>query len=165
MKKLLLICYFLFITLALPTLATANENAVGLSVGPTKGNGLTYRTIDYGTGIGYQLSALPLVGPNSGLVMGGASALYVLHHGNSGLAYVSIGAAAGYGWDNCGDDSDEDCRKDREHGYSFGPGIGFEFRFWDNFGLSLEVPIAVMVENHKFAGVYPIPNSSLVYFW
>ena len=37
--------------------------------------------------------------------------------------------------------------------------------FWDNFGLSLEVPVAVMVENNKFAGIYPIPNCGLVYFW
>ena len=163
MKKL--ICCLLVAALAFPSLATANENAVGLSAGPTKGNGLSYRTVDYDTGIGYQLTALPLIGQNEGVVMGGVSALYILHRGKSGIAYVSIGASAVYGWDNCGDDSAEDCREDSGYGYSFGPGVGFEFRFWDNFGLSLEVPIAVMMENNDFAGVYPIPNSSLMYFW
>ena len=166
MKRiLLLIGCFLIMVMMISPLAMADENAVGLSFGPTKGNGLSYRTIDFGTGIGYQLTALPLVGPNEGLVMGGASALYVLHHGNSGIAYVSIGAAGVYGWDNCGDDDDVDCKDDSGHGWSFGPGVGFELRFWDNFGLSLEVPVAVFVENNEFAGVYPIPNSSLVYFW
>jgi len=180
MKRTLLIGCFLIVTMIISPLAIAagstgwnsksepaqvDENAVGLSFGPTKGNGLTYRTIDYGTGIGYQFTVLPLIGPNEGLVMGGASALYVLHHGKSGIAYVSIGAAGVYGWDNCGDDDDADCKDDSGHGWSFGPGVGFELRFWDNFGLSLEVPVAVFVENNEFAGVYPIPNTSLVYFW
>jgi hypothetical protein len=181
MKRVMLVCCFLMAALMMSSFAmaaensanvfsveapaTAAEHAVGLSVGPTKGNGLTYRTIDHSTGIGYQLTALPLVGRDEGVVFGGVSALYVLHHGNSGIAYVSIGAAGAYGWDNCGDDDDTDCKDDSVHAYSFGPGVGAEFRFWDNFGLSLEIPIAVMVEDNKFAGVFPIPNSSLVYFW
>ena len=165
MKHVLLIGCFLIASLITSPLAAANENAIGLSFGPTKGNGLSYRTIDYDTGIGYQITALPLIGPDEGLVMGGASALYVLHRGNSGIAYMSIGAAGAYGWDNCGDDADAECEDDSGYAYSFGPGVGFELRFWDNFGLSLEVPVAVMVENNKFAGVYPIPNCGLVYFW
>ena len=165
MKRMLLIGCFLILSMTLSSFAIANENAVGLSFGPTKGNGLTYRAIDHGTGIGYQFTALPLVGRDEGVVFGGASALYVLHHGNSGIAYVSIGAAGVYGWDNCGDDDAADCKDDSGHAYSFGPGVGAEFRFWDNFGLSLEIPIAVMVEDNKFAGVFPLPNSSLVYFW
>jgi len=165
MKRMLLIGCFLILSMTLSSFAIANENAVGLSFGPTKGNGLTYRAIDHGTGIGYQFTALPLVGRDEGVVFGGASALYVLHHGNSGIAYVSIGAAGVYGWDNCGDDDAADCKDDSGHAYSFGPGVGAEFRFWDNFGLSLEIPIAVMVEDNKFAGVFPLPNTSLVYFW
>ena len=74
MKRMLLIGCFLILSMTLSSFAMANENAVGLSFGPTKGNGRTYRTIDFGTGIGYQFSALPLVGPNEGLVTGGASA-------------------------------------------------------------------------------------------
>ena len=164
-RTLLLIGCFLIAAMMISPIAMANENAVGLSFGPTKGNGLTYRTIDHGTGIGYQFTALPLIGRDEGVVFGGVSALYVLHHGNSGIAYMSIGAAGVYGWDNCGDDDDADCKDDSGHAYSFGPGIGAEFRFWDNFGLSLEVPIAVMMEDNEFVGVLPLPNTSLVYFW
>ena len=165
MKKILLICCFLIAALALPSLASANENAVGLSFGPTRGTGFAYRTIDYGTGIGYQFAGLPLVGPDEGLVMGGASALYVLHKGSRGIAYVSIGIAGAYGWDDCTSDDEADCKDDSGYGYSFGPGIGAEFRFLDNFGLALELPLAVHVADSQFAGLYPIPNTSLVYFW
>ena len=142
-----------------------SEKALGLGFGPTKGNGLSYRNINYETGIGYQVTALPLIGRDEGVIFGGVSALYVLHRGNSGIAYASLGAAGMYGWDNCGEDDEADCKDDSGYGYSFGPGVGFELRFWDNFGLSLEVPVAVLMENNKFAGIYPIPNCGLVYFW
>jgi len=163
MKKLLLICYFLFASMTIPSLATANEHAVGGALGLTKGAGFTYRNIDFETGIGYQLTGLPVIRPNEGFVTLGVSALYVLNRGDHGIAYFSLGAGAVRSWNNCEDG--EYCEEEDMSGCAFGPGLGFEFRFWKNFGISWELPLAIVYQNNKFEGIYPVPNSSLVYFW
>ena len=68
-------------------------------------------------------------------------------------------------WNNCGDDADAFCEDESHWGIGFGPGIGFELRMLDNVAWSVEIPLAVMYADGEFFGLYPVPNSSLVYYW
>ena len=57
------------------------------------------------------------------------------------------------------------CEDESHWGLGAGPGIGFELRMLDNVAWSVEIPLAVMIADGEFYGLYPVPNSSLVYYW
>jgi hypothetical protein len=144
------------------------ENSIGFAAGTTRGMGVTYRALpDKGdeSRIGWQVTGLPFVTPESGFVSGGVAVIYVLDRGRHGLLYASLGAGGLRAWENCNEDSWDDCEEETHWGIGVGPGIGFELRFWDNFGLSLDVPLAFLYGDNKFQGVYPVPNTGLVYNW
>jgi hypothetical protein len=101
------------------------------------------------------------------MISAGGAALWLLHRGNVGLAYASFGIGTIAMWNNCTDRirGDLNCEKESNFGLGVGPGIGFELRLVENFGWSVDVPLAILFANGEFEGVYPIPNSALVYYW
>jgi hypothetical protein len=146
---------------------SAAEHAVGVSAGAVKGVGLTYRNINESTRMGVQITGIPVIHEDGGFTSGGVSALYMLHMGTTGKAFLSFGSGVIHAWD----------AESSQTLIGIGPGIGFEFQVVDKIGLSIEVPIVAMfgadtvVENNiekielVLKGVLPIPSASLVYKW
>ena len=99
------------------------------------------------------------------MVSFGAAALYLLHRGNVGLAYASFGVGTIAFWSNCTDDQDLFCEEESHTGLGVGPGIGFELRLVENFGWSIDIPVAILFADGEFEGIYPVPNGSIVYYW
>ncbi|HIO04094.1 MAG TPA: hypothetical protein EYN08_00530 [Gammaproteobacteria bacterium] len=143
------------------------ESSLGFAAGSTRGAGVTYRTIpgaDSDSRLGWQVTGIPVVTPEYGFLSLGLAAIYVLDHGRHGLLYASFGMAGVKQWDSCGDGW-EGCEEEAHWGIGAGPGIGFELRFWSNFGLALDVPLAFLYGDEGFVGIYPVPNTSIVYNW
>ena len=167
MKKLLLTILVSSLFVLTPTVTHA-ENSIGFAAGSTRGMGVTYRYLpDNGdtTSLGWQVTGLPFITKESGMISAGGAALWLLHRGNVGLAYASFGVGTVAMWSNCTDGEDFHCEEESNFGLGFGPGIGFELRLVENFGWSVDVPLAILFANGEFEGVYPIPNSALVYYW
>ena len=148
------------------------EHSIGFAAGSTRGMGATYRFLpDPGSQSpwGWQVTGLPFItkGWKSGMISAGGAALWLLHRGNVGLAYASFGIGTIAMWNNCADRirGDLNCEEESNFGLGLGPGIGFELRLVENFGWSVDVPLAILFANGEFEGVYPIPNSALVYYW
>tara|TARA_R110000824_G_scaffold27426_10_gene93237 strand:- start:30953 stop:31453 length:501 start_codon:yes stop_codon:yes gene_type:complete len=144
------------------------ESSLGFAAGSTRGAGVTYRTIpgaDSDSKLGWQITGLPYVTPEDGFISLGLAAIYTLDHGRHGLLYASFGIGALTAWENCTDEENLECKEEFHYGFGVGPGIGFELRFWDNFGLALDVPLAVLYGDGEFRGIYPVPNTSIVYNW
>mgnify|MGYP003148616733 CR=1 FL=1 len=171
MKKLLLAILASSLFILTPAVVHA-ENSIGFAAGSTRGMGATYRYLpDNGdtSSLGWQVTGLPFItkGWASGMISAGGAALWLLHRGNVGLAYASFGIGTIAMWNNCTDRirGDLNCEKESNFGLGVGPGIGFELRLVENFGWSVDVPLAILFANGEFEGVYPIPNSALVYYW
>ena len=167
MKQFMIKLAMIAAMIAVPTVAHA-EHSVGFAAGSTRGLGATYRVLpDHGAESpwGWQVTGLPLVSRDEGVVSAGAGALYLLHRGEVAMAYASLGAAALVSWNNCKENTDEFCKDESHWGLGVGPGIGFELRVVDNLGWSIEIPLALMFADGDFHGLYPVPNSSLVYHW
>ena len=171
MKKLLLAILASSLFILTPAVVHA-ENSIGFAAGSTRGMGATYRYLpDNGdtSSLGWQVTGLPFItkGWASGMISAGGAALWLLHRGNVGLAYASFGIGTIAMWNNCTDRirGDLNCEEESNFGLGVGPGIGFELRLVENFGWSVDVPLAILFANGEFEGVYPIPNSALVYYW
>ena len=80
------------------------------------------------------------------------------------MAYASLGTGALVTWRNCVD-NDEFCEDEFHWGLGVGPGLGFELRVMDNIAWSVEIPLAVIFADNELYGLYPVPNSSLVFYW
>lgn len=141
------------------------ENSVGFAAGSTTGVGVTFRHLDDDSPWGWQVTGLPIVHPDNGVVSLGAKALYILNRGREVWAYVSFGAGALAVWDKCTEDDDLFCEDESHHGFGVGPGLGFELRMLDNVAWSVDVPLAVLFADGEFHGLLPVPNTSLVYYW
>lgn len=167
MKKLLLAVLTSSLFIITPLTAQA-ENSIGFAAGSTRGMGVTYRHLpDAGdaSSLGFQVTGLPYITKESGVVSAGGAVLWLLNRGNVGMAYASFGVGTMVMWENCIDEEDLFCEEESNFGIGFGPGIGFELRLVENFGWSVDVPLAILLANGEFEGVYPIPNSALVYYW
>ena len=143
------------------------EHSIGFAAGSTRGAGATYRYFpdkEDPSPWGWQATGLPFVTPNEGTVSLGGALLYRLHQGKEAMAYVSLGVGGLATWNNC-EDNDIWCEEESHWGVGVGPGIGFELRMLDNVAWSVEIPLAVMIADGEFYGLYPVPNSSLVYYW
>ena len=144
------------------------EHSIGFAAGSTRGVGATYRYFpdkEDTSPWGWQVTGLPFVTPNEGTVSLGGALLYRLHQGKEAMAYASLGAGGLAAWNNCEEDNDNWCEDELHWGIGIGPGIGFELRMLDNVAWSVEIPLAVMIADGEFYGLYPVPNSSLVYYW
>ena len=166
MKKLLLAISVLSLFIITPSAHA--EHSVGFAAGSTRGMGATYRYLpDSGSDSpwGWQVTGLPFITENTGTISGGGALLYRLHQGKEAMAYASLGVGCLATWSNCDDDSDAFCEDESHWGIGAGPGIGFELRMLDNVAWSVEIPLAIMYADGDFFGLYPVPNSSLVYYW
>ena len=144
------------------------EHSVGFAAGSTRGLGATYRYLpdpDSVSPWGWQVAGLPLITKHEGTISLGGALLYRLHQGKEAMAYASLGAGGLAVWNNCEDTSDIFCEDESHWGIGFGPGIGFELRMVDNVALAVDIPVAIMFAYGDFWGIYPVPNSSLVYYW
>ena len=144
------------------------EHSVGFAAGSTRGLGATYRYLPDPGDVspwGWQVTGLPLITKTDGVVSLGAGALYLLHRGELAMAYASFGVGTLFSWSNCTDNSDTFCEDESNWGGGLGPGLGFELRAVDNLGWSVEIPLAIMFADGEFYGMYPVPNTSLVYHW
>jgi len=165
MLKLLVVVVGFLVTLVSAGVSHA-EQSVGFAAGPTKGLGPTYRYLSDDGPWGWQVTGLPVVMPDGGFADAGASVLYVLHRGKYGSAHLSLGAAAGVSWNICEEGQPEfECSEDIDWLAAFGPGVGFDLHLVDNFAWSVEASLPLFFSNGDFEGMYPIPNSSLLYYW
>jgi len=165
MKKLLLVILTSSLFITAP--AAHAEHSVGFAAGSTRGFGATYRYLpDPGSesSWGWQVTGLPVISKNDGLISAGAAALWLLHRGNVGLAYASFGTGAMVMWNDCDHPHAPLCNEDH-WGLGIGPGVGFELRLVDNFAFSVDIPIAILFADGEFEGMYPVPNTALVYYW
>ena len=157
-----------FTLVTLVSQAAKAEHSIGFAAGSTRGVGATYRYFPDAEDIspwGWQVTGLPFITSNEGTVSLGGALLYRLHQGKEAMAYASLGVGGLAMWDNCDDDADSFCEDKSHWGVGVGPGIGFELRMLDNVAWSVEIPLAVMYADGEFFGLYPVPNSSLVYYW
>jgi hypothetical protein len=164
--KYIFVIITLGITLLFSNFAMA-EHSVGFAAGSTRGFGATYRYLpDPGSesSWGWQVTGLPVMSKNDGLISAGAAALWLLNRGSVGLAYASFGTGAMVMWNDCDHPHAPLCNEDH-WGLGIGPGVGFELRLIDNFAFSVDVPLAILFADGEFEGIYPVPNTALVYYW
>ena len=167
MLKPLIVIIGIFLVTLNPSISYA-EHSVGFAAGSTTGFGVTYRYLpdpESNNNLGWQVTGLPVITKHVGVISAGVTGIYLLHRGNAGLVYGSLGVGTIYRWDNCGDELEDLTCKESRWGVGFGPGVGFEFRLIENFAFAIDVPLAVIFADGGFEGIYPIPNGSLVYYW
>ena len=140
------------------------EYSVGFAAGSTTGAGATFKYLDDDSPWGWQVTGLPVIHPDNGVVSLGGSVIYVLNRGREFAAYASLGIGGLATWEKCSDE-DEFCEDEFHHGVGVGPGIGFELRMLDNVAFSVDVPLALIFADGEFHGLLPVPNAALVYYW
>ena len=133
--------------------------SIGFVAGSTHGIGLTYARQNNESGIGWQVSGFPFWTKDERHLFGGLSIFKTLHQGRKGRAFISFGVAANYhrsvySWE-----------VDESTNFVFGPGIGLERIYADNFTISLELPAAIIISNEDGFSILPIPNFALSYRW
>ena len=162
MKKLLLAIIASSLFIISPTAHA--EQSVGFAAGGTRGVGVTYRYLQDDGPWGWQVTGLPIVHPDSGVVSLGAQVLYILNRGREVMAYASLGAGTIATWDKC-EENELFCKDEKHLGTGVGPGIGFELRMLDNVSFSVDIPLALLFADGEFHGLLPIPNTALMYYW
>ncbi|MFL2541010.1 MAG: hypothetical protein ACJ0UT_03395 [Candidatus Latescibacterota bacterium] len=99
----------------------------------------------------------------------GAVALFkTLNQGKKGRAFLSFGVAAHYNRSIYEDEHGQvhiSNGDDESYGLIFGPGVGLERWFAENFAVSLEIPAAIRVDSDEGFSILPIPNCALAYRW
>ena len=163
------------------------DHGIGFVVGSTYGYGIGYnRYLD--NGYGWQISGFPYVEEDYRNLNLGLTVFKTLHEGKSGRPFLSLGAVIHHQYEK--DEWEEILyseeppvpRQHIQHIYveetsilAFGPGIGLEWKFFQNFTFSIGIPMAIFLESHddhfeggqngfKFA-IRPYPNVALMYRW
>jgi hypothetical protein len=165
------------------------DHGIGFVVGSTYGYGIGYnRYLD--NGYGWQISGFPYVEEDYRNLNLGLTVFKTLHEGKSGRPFLSLGAVIHHQYEK--DEWEEILyseeppvpRQHIQHIYveetsilAFGPGIGLEWKFFQNFTFSIGIPMAIFLESHKdrFEGgqnedefkfaIRPYPNVALMYRW
>ena len=110
-----------------------------------------------------------LCGPKAKDTSFGAVALFkTLNQGKKGRAFLSFGVAAHYNRSIYEDEHGQvhiSNGDDEGYGLIFGPGVGLERWFAENFAVSLEIPAAIRVDSDEGFSILPIPNCALAYRW
>ena len=146
-----------------------NTQSIGFVAGSTQGIGVSYARQNSQTGYGWQVSGFPMWSQGERHLFGAVALFKTLNQGKKGRAFLSFGVAAHYNrsiheeWDGDGTSTNE--IDDERHGLVFGPGVGLERWFAENFAVSLEIPAAIRVDSDEGFSILPIPNFALAYRW
>ena len=146
-----------------------NMQSIGFVAGSTHGIGLSYARQNSQSGIGWQVSGFPMWSQDERHLFGAVAIFKTLNQGKKGRAFLSFGVATHYNrsiheeWDGDGTRTNE--IDDERHGLVFGPGVGLERWFAENFAVSLEIPAAIRVDSDEGLQILPIPNCALAYRW
>ena len=164
MKKLIVAIVLLFSS---SVWAEATQN-VGFTFGSTHGSGIHY-SHQYTSGFGWQLTGLPIWTENEKVLTTGAAIFRTLHQGKKGRVFATFGSSFFYNkstWEEWprGDGPPTELT-DEETNILFGPGIGIERVFAENFALSLVIPACVCIGCNDGVEILPIPNFSIGYRW
>ena len=158
------------------------DHGIGFVVGSTYGYGLGYnRYLD--NGYGWQISGFPYVEEDYRNLNLGLTVFKTLHEGKSGRPFISLGTVIHHQyekdeWEEILYSEDESTPPvPRQQIYveeasilAFGPGIGLEWKFFQNFTFSIGVPTAIFLDfeggqnGFKFA-IRPYLNVALMYRW
>ena len=151
-----------------------NTQSIGFVAGSTHGIGVSYARQNSQTGYGWQVSGFPVWSQGERHLFGAVALFKTLNQGKKGRAFLSFGVAAHYNrsiyeeweWDAVGNRSNSiGTRDDESYGLVFGPGVGLERWFAENFAVSLEIPAAIRVDSDEGFSILPIPNCALAYRW
>ena len=148
-----------------------NTQSIGFVAGSTHGIGVNYALHNSQSGIGWQVSGFPMWSQDERHLFGAVALFKTLNQGKEGRAFLSFGVAAYYNRsiheERDGDrtSTNEIEIDDERHGLVFGPGVGLERWFAENFAVSLEIPAAIRVDSNEGFSILPIPNFALAYRW
>ena len=155
--------------------ASAQGNSIGVTAGSTTGAGISYRYL--GAQGGIRLTLLPYISTedDENIVLGGVQLIKVLSNGRYGRSYLTLGTGfyLELKKEKTGFEDDEGnivCHEEEEtsidkYTYAVGPGIGFDIKLFTNFILSMELPVAIVMDQDGFQRLAPIPNLSFGYEW
>ena len=172
------------------------DHGIGFVVGSTYGYGIGYnRYLD--NGYGWQISGFPYVEEDYRNLNLGLTVFKTLHEGKSGRPFISLGAVIHHQYEKDESTPDEweeipywedestppvprqriEENIEETSILAFGPGVGLEWKFFENFTFSIGIPMAIFLESHKdrFEGrqnedgfkfaIRPYPNFALMYRW
>ena len=181
------------LTLLIVIANTSDHKGIGFVAGPTYGYGLGYNRY-FDNGYGWQISGFPYVEDGNRNLNLGLTVFKTLHEGKSGRPFISLGASVHHQYEEWEEVYWEDMyisdsepsqqinqrlMKNTEESsiLAVGPGVGLEWKFFENFAFSIGVPMAIFFESHKnrfesrpnedefkFA-IRPYPNVALMYRW
>ncbi len=178
------------LTLLIVIVNASADQGIGFVAGPTYGYGLGYNR-HLNNGYGWQISGFPYVEEGNRNLNLGLTVFKTLHEGKSGRPFISLGASIHHRYEEWEEmpywedvpipDSEPSQRliKNIEETsiLAVGPGVGLEWKFFENFTFSIGVPMAIFFESHKnrFEGrqnedefkfaIRPYPNVALMYRW
>lgn len=166
----LTLCAILILS-GLPTEIQAqdeNTQSIGFVAGSTHGIGVSYARQNGQTGHGWQVSGFPVWTQSERHLFGAVALFKTLNQGKKGRAFLSFGVAAHYNRSIYEDEHGQvhiSNGDDESYGLIFGPGVGLERWFAENFAVSLEIPAAIRVDSDEGFSILPIPNCALAYRW
>ena len=140
-----------------------DTQSIGFVVGSTHGIGFSYARQNNQSGIGYQVSGVPFMGAGETFVSGAVSLFKTLKQGKTGRAFLSFGLTSRYY--KCSICLDDNGNGEETYGLVFGPGVGLERLYAENFAISLEIPAAIQVFFDEGFKILPMPNFALAYRW
>jgi hypothetical protein len=145
-----------------------NTQSIGFVAGSTHGIGVSYARQNSQTGYGWQVSGFPVWSQGERHLFGAVALFKTLNQGKKGRAFLSFGVAAHYNRSIYEDEHGQihiSNGDDESYGLIFGPGVGLERWFAENFAVSLEIPAAIRVDSDEGFSILPIPNCALAYRW
>ena len=164
MKKIIVAIVLLFSS---SVWAETTQN-VGFTFGSTHGSGIHYSR-QYTSGFGWQLTGLPIWTENEKVLTTGVAIFRTLNQGKKGRVFVTFGSSFFYNkstWEDWprGEGPPTEVTDEETH-ILFGPGVGIERVFAQNFTLSVVVPASVRIKRNGGIDILPIPNFSVGYRW
>jgi len=140
-----------------------NTQSIGFVLGSTHGIGFSYARQNNQSGIGWQVTGIPFMGAGETFLSGAGSLFKTLNEGKHGRVFLSFGVTTRYY--KCGICLDDNGNGEKTYGLVFGPGVGLEHLYAENFAISLEIPVAIHIFSDESFKILPIPNFALAYRW
>jgi len=150
-----------------------SSNGVGFIAGSTYGLGLGYKHKFRNSPVAIQLGGFPLVKKREWVITAGVGFQFTLHKGNYGSTFISAGGSVVHGYGEGMNMTKDECKtiwavseNECTTIWAVGPGIGIEWRMFQNFSFVFDIPAAAFFEAGRgFVAVVPIPNTSFMYTW